>query len=189
MLMIGNESEEILRKAAWQGLRDLETFVLENGYIELVKERNKLGRKLGYEDYYDYRTTVNEGMSKKELFSTLDELKNNTSDACFESFRQLDKVHGEGAVGPWNIRYLTAGDISAKIEPYFAFDKALLRWGKSFAAMGVDFRGAQIQIDLVARKGKFENGFMHGPFPPFNEDGKFRPAKLNFTANAVIANQ
>jgi len=185
LLMIGNDSDETMRKAAWNGLKDLEVFVLENGYIELVKERNRLGRKLGYEDYYDYRTSVNEGMSKKELFTILDELKDNTSDVCFESFKELNEVHGEGSVGPWNIRYLTLGDLSGKLEPYFSFDKALLRWGKSFAAMGIDFRNAQIQIDLVARKGKYENGFMHGPFPPYNEDGKFLPAKLNFTANAV----
>ena len=185
LLLIGNNRDENLRKAAWQGLRALESFVLENGYIELVKMRNRLGKKLGYEDYYDYRTAVNEGISKKELFTILDELKDNTSDVCFDSFKKVDEINGIGSAGPWNIRYFTAGDLSEKLEPYFAFDQALLRWGKSFSAMGVDYRNSQIQIDLVARKGKYENGFMHGPFPPYNNDGKFLPARLNFTANAV----
>ncbi|MDA3810089.1 MAG: M3 family metallopeptidase [Spirochaetaceae bacterium] len=178
-LLIGNDKNESKRKAAWQGLRDLETFVLDNGYIELVKERNRLGKRLGYDDYYDYRTSVNEGISKKELFNILDELKDKTSEAYYESIKGMETV------GPWNIRYLTAGDLSEKLEPYFAFDQALLRWGKSFNAMGIDFRKAHIQIDLVARKGKYENGFMHGPFPPYNDEKKFLPAKLNFSANAV----
>jgi oligoendopeptidase F len=185
LLLLGNNPDEAVREAVWNGLRDLETFVLENGYIDLVKERNHLGKKLGYEDYYDYRTSVNEGISKKKLFDILDELKDNTSEVCFKSFKDLEKKNGSGSVGPWNIRYLASGDVSKKLEPYFSFDKALLRWGKSFAAMGIDYHNAQIQIDLVARKGKSENGFMHGPFPPFNDEGKFHPAKLNFTANAV----
>ena len=36
LLVIGNDPHEETRKAAWQGIRDLETFVLENGYIELA---------------------------------------------------------------------------------------------------------------------------------------------------------
>lgn len=185
LLLVGNDPDEAVRKAAWTGMRDLETYVLENGYIELVKERNKLGRKLGYEDYYDYKTAVNEGISKKKLFEILDDLKNNTSQTCFSSFKALEHIHGDGRITPWNIRYFTAGDIKEKLEPYFPFDQALLRWGKSFAAMGINYRDAQIQIDLVARKGKYENGFMHGPFPPFNDGDKFLPARLNFSANAV----
>lgn len=185
MLLMKNESDEKLRKAAWQGLRDLELYILDNGYIDLVKMRNRLGKKLGYEDYYDYRTHVNEGISKNQLFVILDELKDNTSESCFKSFKKLDDLHGEGSVTPWNIHYLTAGDVSGKLDAYFPFDQALKRWGSSFANMGIDFRDSQIQIDLVARKGKYENGFMHGPFPPFNNGEKFLPAKLNFTANAV----
>lgn len=185
MLIMKNESDESLRKAAWLGLRKLETFALENGYIELVKKRNRLGKKLGYDDYYDYKTQINEGISKNELFHILDGLKDNTSEACFNSFNALNELHGDGAVTPWNIHYLTAGDVSTKLEPYFPFDQALSRWGRSFAAMGIDFRDAQIQIDLVARKGKYENGFMHGPFPAFNDGEQFLPAKLNFTANAI----
>ena len=124
-------------------------------------------------------------MSKEELFSILDDLKNNTSDACFDSFGAAEDKNGELKANPWNIRFMTSGDLSDKLEPYFSFNKALLRWGKSFAAMGIDYRNSQVQIDLVARKGKYENGFMHGPFPPYNENGSHKPARLNFTANAV----
>jgi hypothetical protein len=179
LLLIGNDKDETVRKAAWTGLRNLELFLLENGYIELVKERNKLGRMLGFEDYYDYRTTLNEGISKKELFKVLDVLKDDTAQVCFQSFKELENP------GPWNIRYQSSGDIAEKLEPYFPFDQALIRWGRTFTALGIDFKKAQIQIDLVSRKGKYQNGFMHGPFPSFCDENKFHPARLNFSANAV----
>ena len=38
-VMLGTDPEESLRKAAWMGLRDIEAFVLENGFIELVRMR------------------------------------------------------------------------------------------------------------------------------------------------------
>jgi Zn-dependent oligopeptidase len=37
----------------------------------------------------------------------------------------------------------------------------------------------------VDRKGKHENGFMHGPVPAFVDRDKFVTARINFTANAV----
>jgi hypothetical protein len=50
--------------------------------------------------------------------------------------------------------------------------------------MGIGFRGAELQLDLLYRRGKYENGFMHGPGPCYFEDGKFHPARINFTAVA-----
>lgn len=179
LLLVGNDGDEKIRKAAWEGMRELELYLLDNGYLELVKERNRLARSLGYTDYYEYSCRVNEGISKEELFSILDGLKEKTADACFRSFDELD------GAGPWNIRYLAAGDLTDRMEPYFPFDQALLRWGRSFSAMGIDYRGADIHIDLVARKGKYENGFMHSPFPCYHDGENFLPARLNFSANAV----
>jgi hypothetical protein len=50
--------DEAARKAAWEGLRSLGPFVLHNGLCEMVKLRNEMARKLGYEDFYDYKVFV-----------------------------------------------------------------------------------------------------------------------------------
>lgn len=184
LLLVGNDPDEAVRKAAWQGMRDLEIYLLENGYIDLVKERNRLAKKLGYEDYYDYSCQINEGFSRDQLFEILDVLKNDTTEACFRSFVDAEKS-SELSANPWNIRYMASGDLTEKMEPYFAFDQALSRWGRSFSALGIDYKNAEIQIDLVARKGKYENGFMHAPLPSYVDGDEFQPAHLNFTANAV----
>ena len=52
------------RKAAWEGLRSIGPFVLENGFVELLKNRNKMAKKLGYVDFYDYKVTQAEGFGK-----------------------------------------------------------------------------------------------------------------------------
>jgi Zn-dependent oligopeptidase len=42
-----------------------------------------------------------------------------------------------------------------------------------------------MQLDLLERPGKHQNGFCHGPVPSwFNEDGRWVPAAVNFTAEA-----
>ena len=44
---------------------------------------------------------------------------------------------------------------------------------------------ACLVLDLVARPGKEENGFMHGPVPTVLAEGALTPARIHFTANAI----
>ncbi|MDP8206257.1 MAG: M3 family metallopeptidase [Candidatus Electryonea clarkiae] len=184
-LIVQTDENEAKRKAAWEGLRSIENFVLDNGLVDIIKERNRLGRLQGYTDFYEWRVQVNEGFSKEKLFHLLDHLAANTKEVCKAAVEKVISENGEDAAQPWNFDYATSGDLTAEKDPYMRFEDALLRWGRSFAAMGIRYRGATLTIDLMERKGKYENGFMHGPFPAFIDNGKFRPAKINFTANAV----
>ena len=79
--MLLSESDESRRRAAWGGLRSIEPHVLEHGFVELVKMRNRLGRLLGGEDYYDAAVRRVEGLSKRQIFAWLDELEAATRDA------------------------------------------------------------------------------------------------------------
>jgi Zn-dependent oligopeptidase len=140
---------------------------------------------LGGEDYYDWRTKRTEGMSKREIFDLLDDLEARTRESARRSLDALRAAKGDTAAKPWNIRYMTTGDVTREADPYFPFSRSLDRWGRSFAALGIKYRGASLVLDLVDRKGKYENGFMHGPVPAWRSDGKFRPARIHFTANAI----
>ena len=185
-LMLRSEDSEALRRAAFEGLRSIEGFVLDKGFLEIVKKRNRLGRMLGYADYYDWRTSVVERMSKVDLFGKLENLEVLTRDRTHNALHIFAKDKGgDSSLLPWNFSYLRAGKITKELDPYFGFASALDRWGRSFTAMGVKFRGATLTLDLVDRAGKYENGFMHGPGPCFFDQGSWRPARINFTANAV----
>ncbi len=174
-----------MRKAAFEGLRSIEPFVLEHGFIEIVKQRNTLARLLGFEDYYDWKVSINEGFNKKQLFEILDDLAEKTEAACKRSIAELKSEKGDDAAQPWNFSYYTSGDLSTQVDPYFPFAESFDRWGRSFAALGISYGGATMQLDLVDRKGKYSNGFMHGPSPAWVENGTVHPARINFTANAL----
>ena len=184
-LMVMTNPDEGLRKAAWEGLRSIETFVLENGFIEIVKERNALGRAMGYKDFYDWKVKMFEGFSQRELFDVLDELEQNTRAACEASVKAVAASRGSASIEPWNFEFATAGDLTAEKDPYLRMESSVLNWGQSFMRMGIRYEGAELALDLIDRKGKFENGFMHGPVPAFQDRDKFVRAKINFTANAV----
>ena len=184
-LMLHNEKEEAPRRAAWEGLRTIEDHVLEHGFLDIVRKRNRLGRMQGGEDYYDWKVRAAEGLTKREIFDLLDELEEKTRDAAARFLDELRAEHGEAAAAPWNARYFSSGDLTAEQDPYFPLSKALARWGRSFAALGIDYNGAEMALDLLDRKGKHENGFMHGPVPAWRADGTYRPARVQFTANAI----
>ncbi len=170
-----------LRKAAWEGLRSIEPYVLDHGFLELIKARNRLGRMLGGEDYYDWKVKRVEGMSKSEVFTLLDELIAKTAERHSHTLGSMAASDRE----PWNFRYAVAGDVTREMDPYFPFAAAIDRWGRSFAALGIAYRGATLVLDLIDRKGKYENGFCHMPEPAWRNQGEFKPARVQFTANAI----
>lgn len=189
-LLVRNDPDPTLRKAAWKGLRSIETCALNSGFVELVRKRNELGRSLGGEDYYDWKAKQAEGVSKAQIFELLGDLEERTRDAAKRSVellreRSVEDAGGESAATPWNASYAISGEVSNEFDRYFPFSKSLERWGRAFAAMGLDYRGATMALDLVDRKGKYENGFMHGPEPAWTDRGKWNPARIQFTANAI----
>lgn len=184
-LKVTSDPDEAVREACFRGLESIETYVLEHGFLELVKARNHFAKGLGYADYYDYKVQTTEGMSKDQLFVWLDDLVARTDLAAKRHVDEVVAKHGEKARKPWFFRHLTQGDAVRDLDPYMPFSAALERWGKSFAAMGISYERAVMQLDLVQRQGKYENGFCHAPVVTF-EDGQGRVrGAINFTSNAV----
>jgi len=184
-LLLRNDPSAARRKAAFEAMRSIEDYVMEHGFLDIVRRRNALGRALGHEDYYAWRVAVVERMPKRDLFAALGDLAARTTARAREELARFERAHGEGSLDPYNFLFLRAGKIAAELDPYFSFGRALRHWGTSFMNLGVRFRGATLTLDLVDRVGKYENGFMHGPEVAFYDHGAWRPARINFTANAV----
>ncbi|MFP9467560.1 M3 family metallopeptidase [Pectobacterium brasiliense] len=175
---------EAYRQSSQQALRDLEQWLLLNGFPELISLRNRFARQMGYRNYFDYKVNKTERMTPEQLFAILDPFEEQTREANTRSLKNLADEKGEEALQPWNIRYASAGDVTRQLDPYFPFSASLERWINSFKRLRIGFNGAEMQLDLLVRKGKYENGFMHGPVPPFVQEGNWVPARINFTSLA-----
>jgi hypothetical protein len=114
--LMSTNSDDATRKAAYEGLRTIGRFVCQNGFVEIIKLRNKLAKSLGFEDYYDYKVTNAEGMSKKKLFEILDGLEAGTRPIMEMSLKELMGRHGSTASDPWNTTYMLAGSVMEKME-------------------------------------------------------------------------
>ena len=130
------DSSEAVRRSAFEGLAGIGSFVVANGFPDIVKKRNRMAKLLGYSDFYDYKVTAAEGFSKDTLFGILDTLETATRDIMMSARSQLAASKGEEALEPWNMGYMMAGDVSKKLDPYFPFEKAVEMWGRSFAKLG-----------------------------------------------------
>lgn len=180
--LIATHDDEKVRKACFKALEELSKGSVTE-FVELVGLRNQYAHALGYEDFYAYKLAVEEQMTKKEVFSIFDAIYTKTKYA----FKELDKLEKKlpGVKKPWNKAYLLAGDFTKESDQYFPLEEALLRWGRSFAALGITFTGGALKLDLLERKGKYDNGFCHWPKLVKYEDGKRIPGQSNFTCNAV----
>ncbi len=181
--MITTEESEVIRKACFDAVQ---VIAAENvsDYIELVLLRNAFAKTLGYEDFFAYKLAIEEKMTKKELFSLFDTLYEKTKYG-FKNIRALEK-NKPGLRKPWNFSYMMAGSFTKEENPYFPFEEALVRWGRSFAAMGIDYKGGKLVLDLLDRKGKYNNGFCHWPDLVSYKDGKKIPGRSQFTCNVVL---
>ena len=181
-MMMATDPNEDIRKACFTALEELSTTVLDD-FIKVVGLRNKYAKALGYEDFYAYRLHMNEGMTKDQVFGLFDKIYEETKGAL-EKIRELEKTM-PGLRKPWNFAYMMSGQFTQEEDPYCTFDSALVRWGRSFSALGIDFKGGMLQLDLLDRAGKHNNGFCHYPMVVNFNGGKRNPGAANFTCNVV----
>ena len=175
--------DEKIRKACFVAQEDLAKTCAKE-LIKLVRLKNKYALALGFEDFYAYKVRTEEDMSKEELFTIFDTIFEKTKYA-FANLRDMEKEL-PGLRKPWNRGYLLSGDFTKEADAYFPFEHALERWGRSFNQLGISFHGGTLQLDLLDRAGKYENGFCHWPDLVYF-DGKKRVAgSANFTCNAVF---
>ena len=173
------------RRSSFEGLREIERWVLDNGFLQIVRLRNRFARTLGYDNYFAYKLHKGERMTTHALDRVLDDFLARTDAALARTRDDLQREHGATALDPWNIRFLTSGDVVRRMDEYMPFSLALGRWVQSFRRLGIRFRGATMQLDLLERAGKYQNGFCHSPGPAWvNAQGEWVPGRINFTAEA-----
>jgi Angiotensin-converting enzyme len=169
--VLTSHENEATRKAAYKGLRSIGPFVLQHGFVEIIKKRNILAKQLGYIDYYDYKVTHAEGFGKDRLFAMLDTLEQGTRPIMEQARRELVTRFGADACEPWNTSYKMAGSIVKKMDPYFAFGKSVERYVRSYAKMGISYANATMHLDLLDRVGKYSNGFWYVESVQFSTKG------------------
>ena len=182
--VINTNEHEAVRASAHKALLDLEQWVLDNGFIELVKARNAFAQSLGYANFFDYSVQKTEQMSSAELFTILNDFNERTHAANQRTLGELVAEHGEQAMAAHNFIYYSAGSATRQLDPYMPFSASLQRWQDTFGRLNIDYSGAELTLDLLERDKKYQNGFCHGPVPAFYDQNQWVAAKVNFTANA-----
>ncbi|WP_349744752.1 M3 family metallopeptidase [Roseateles cavernae] len=182
--MASNPSEAA-RRSSYEAYGEIERWVLDHGFLDLVRLRNRFARALGFANYFELKLRKNERMTPPALFEILDDFVARTQAANDRALAALVAAHGEAALQPWNLRYFSGGDVLRRMDEYMPFGPALRRWVQSFRRLGISYRGATMQLDLLAREGKYQNGFCHGPIPTYvDEAGRWVAGQINFTAEA-----
>ncbi len=180
--LMETSADEKVRRACFDA-REKMALDLVPEFIGMVGLRNAYARALGYADFYDFKVQSSDGLTKRELFSLFDAIYRKTKYA-FARIRALEKTM-PGLRQPWNFGFMMVGDFTKEEDPYFQFAEALPRFGRSFQNLGIDFGGGTLTLDLLDRRGKWNNGFCHWPKLVRFEGGRRVPGSANFTCNLV----
>ena len=180
---MNTEPDEKIRKAYFDAKEKAAVLYVDE-YLELIKLRNVYARARGYKNFYEFKLALEEGMKLADLEKIFDDIYEKTKYA-FSYARGLEKKQKRIRYS-WNYGFMMSGSFTSEEEPYFPFSEVIPRWGESFAALGVDFNGGELVLDLLDREGKYNNGFCHYPKIVYGKDGKLLPGAAQFTSNVVL---
>ncbi len=182
-LIFATDPDETVRKAAWEGFQKTATDFVPQ-LIQLVKRRNEIARAMGYENFYEFKAQTEERMSSNEIYKLFDDTYNQLKHK-FEDITELEKDQ-PGLRKPWNFWYLMAGDFTKEEDQYFPLGEVIKPWAETFTALGINYQGAKMKLDLLERKGKYNNGFCHQPRPTYyDSNGQKITGTTNFTCTAI----
>lgn len=185
-LLVKNDPSVEIREGALKTLESHGAFILENGFLPILRLRQQVARRFGYANYYDWRVQSNERMTMDQLFTLLDRIELETRAPAQAAVKYYADKFGAAAMKPYNFDFMTRGDLTREMDPYFPFAMVLERFGRTFSAMGVDFKGASLTMDLVDRDGKTPNGFIRARVPSHTHlERGFQPAQTWFASNAI----
>lgn len=126
-------------------------------------------------------------MESDEIFRIFDSLSETLIPFCMKRIEAMTIENtAQNLRAPWNLKYAISGDFTREEDQYFPLETTLDTWGRSFAALGIDYQGSTMHLDLLERQRKYNNGFCHMPIPVHYEEGVQMPAVVNFTCNAII---
>src|SRR6478735_1912217 len=102
---IATNRVEECRKSSFDAFRDIERWVLDHGFLDLVRLRNRFARALGYDNYFELKLQKNERMTTSALLALLDDFVSQTDEGNARALAALRARHGESATAPWNLRF------------------------------------------------------------------------------------
>jgi peptidyl-dipeptidase A len=170
-----NQVEETLKsstdskklKDVWNAHKKIGPLVSED-IIKLVKLRNELAKKLGFNNYHEMSLKLNE-QDPEDILKTFNELDSLTSGSFTELKSQMDdyfakryKIKKEELM-PWHYQnrfFQEAPKIySVDLDKYYK-DKDIVKLTEDYySGIGLDITGMLKKSDLFEKKGKCQHAF------------------------------
>ena len=114
---ISTNRVEERRRSSFDAFREIERWVLDHGFLDLVAMRNRFARTLGFDNYFEMKLQKNERMTTAALTRLLDDFVRHTDAANARALADLRARHGNDATAPWNLRFHAQAMSSAGSTP------------------------------------------------------------------------
>jgi peptidyl-dipeptidase A len=165
--ILAHERDNDLRRAAWEGSKQVGALVADK-VISLVRFRNAIARKLGYDNFYSMSLTLQE-IDEQDLFDLLTRLERLTT-APFAAMKteldaELSARYGIKAADmrPWHYAdpFFQEAPTSEAVDlnRYFADQDVVELSRQYFASIGLPVDDILSRSDLYEREGKNQHAY------------------------------
>jgi peptidyl-dipeptidase A len=162
-----SSTDSKLLKDVWMAHKSIGPLVAAD-IIKLVKLRNELAKKLGFNNYHEMSLKLNE-QDPEDILKTFDELDNLTSAGFAELKSQMDdyfvkryKIRKDELM-PWHYQnrfFQEAPKIyKVDLDKYYANQDIVKLTEQYYSSIGLDITGMVKKSDLFEKKGKNQHAF------------------------------
>jgi len=170
-----NQVEDILKnstvskelQAAWEGHKMIGPVVSED-IIKLVKQRNTIARKIGFNNYHEMSLKLS-GQDPAEVTAIFDELDNLTRDNFIQLKREIDSYFAKrykiktSELRPWHYqnRYFQEAPqiYSVDFDKYYEKQDPVKLVAKFYDGIGLNVDAILARSDLYEKPGKNQHAF------------------------------
>lgn len=165
--VLRTEPDGSRRRAAWEASKQVGRQI-EGPLRELVRERNRAARTLGFDDFYSMELALQE-IAENDLFTLLDDFQQRTDEPFRALRREMDESlarrHGVSPdeVYPWHwedfFSQEAPGVGRVDLDELFAGSDLVEIARRHFASIGLPVDDVLARSDLYEREGKDQHAF------------------------------
>lgn len=164
--LLETERNPEIRKRLYYEVNVKPADLIATDLVDLVKQRNELAHKLGYEDFFSYQLKEVFKVDEKKLFKLLDDLDSST-DEIITGIETVNNKKLAAAYGikpdelqPYHQGLLLEDNPWPKADKYVKDkDQVISTSAKMYKRMGWDIERQPVILDLFPKPNKNQHGF------------------------------
>ena len=169
MQIVRRSADRKAREAAWRAYATVGPKVLQGGFMNMIRLRNKYAKLLGFPTFFHYRYHKLR-LHPERMWLLYEKLRQASKEANHKVRTKYKALLGVKQLMPWDRRYARYVETKkvVDLDTYFRADRLLPVMYRAYKEMGFSLPSMKIEMDLYPRPKKNQHAYCFDIDPPYD---------------------